>query len=225
MSQKEKSIFWEVIVSAIPSKKLYMYMCPIPNGFRNTAILLYSSKIVDKKEILRTVYNTGIYCSSDKVVTVYLVQYILKIPPSTSMHFATRVRTWRVARLYSVQCTVYCTVKYLIALSRKPFGIEHMYIYTFFCLEWPILWPPRILTFPSPSFPIETSAHHSQDLIKPKDVYLLYTLRHADTKLRTVKLSKASSCTFACAMHVSNLRVNSSLRVPANMFVGKKLNT
>jgi hypothetical protein len=29
-----------------------------------------------------------------------------EIPPSTSMHSATRVRTWRVARLYSVQCTV-----------------------------------------------------------------------------------------------------------------------
>jgi hypothetical protein len=36
------------------------------------------------------------------------------------MHFATRVRTWRVARLYSE-----------IALSRKPFGIGHMYVYTF----------------------------------------------------------------------------------------------
>jgi hypothetical protein len=36
------------------------------------------------------------------------------------MHFATRVRTWRVSRLYSE-----------IALSRKPFGIEHMYIYNF----------------------------------------------------------------------------------------------
>jgi hypothetical protein len=34
------------------------------------------------------------------------------------VHFATRVRTWRVARLYSE-----------IALSRKPFGIEHIYIY------------------------------------------------------------------------------------------------
>jgi hypothetical protein len=28
-------------------------MCPIPNGFRDRAISLYSSKIVDKKEILR----------------------------------------------------------------------------------------------------------------------------------------------------------------------------
>jgi hypothetical protein len=36
------------------------------------------------------------------------------------MHFETRVRTWRVARLYSE-----------IALSRKPFGIGHMYIYSF----------------------------------------------------------------------------------------------
>jgi hypothetical protein len=36
------------------------------------------------------------------------------------MHFATSVRTWRVARLYSE-----------IALSRKPFGIGHVYIYKF----------------------------------------------------------------------------------------------
>jgi hypothetical protein len=36
------------------------------------------------------------------------------------MHFGNRVRTWHVARLYNE-----------IALSRKLFGIEHMYIYTF----------------------------------------------------------------------------------------------
>jgi hypothetical protein len=68
-----KVIFWEVTVSVILSKKLYMYMCPIPNGFRDTAISLYSSKIVDKKEILHTVSNTGIYCSSDKVGTAYIL--------------------------------------------------------------------------------------------------------------------------------------------------------
>jgi len=56
-------------------------------------------KIVDKKKILRvlTVPNTGIYCSSDRVGTVY--NKCSKIPPSTSMPFATRVRTWRVVRL------------------------------------------------------------------------------------------------------------------------------
>jgi hypothetical protein len=36
------------------------------------------------------------------------------------MHFATRVRTGRVVRLYSE-----------MALSRKPLGIGHMYIHTF----------------------------------------------------------------------------------------------
>jgi hypothetical protein len=41
-------------------------MCPILDGFRDRAISLFCSKIVDKKEILRTVSNTGIYCSSDK---------------------------------------------------------------------------------------------------------------------------------------------------------------
>jgi hypothetical protein len=38
------------------------------------------------------------------------------------MHFATRVRTWRVARLYSVMYSE-------IALSRKPLGIGHVHIY------------------------------------------------------------------------------------------------
>jgi hypothetical protein len=61
------------MVSVILSKKVYMYMCPIPNGFRGRAISRYSSKVVDKEEIFRTVSNTGIYCSSDKVGTVYLV--------------------------------------------------------------------------------------------------------------------------------------------------------
>jgi hypothetical protein len=36
--QEERTIFWEVIVSVILSKKLYMNMCPIPNGFRDRAI-------------------------------------------------------------------------------------------------------------------------------------------------------------------------------------------
>jgi hypothetical protein len=43
VSQEEKSIFWETIVSVILSKKVYMYMCPIPKGFRHRAISLYST--------------------------------------------------------------------------------------------------------------------------------------------------------------------------------------
>jgi hypothetical protein len=53
-----------------------MYICPNTKGFQDTVISLYSSKIVDKKEILRTVSNSGIYCSSDKDGTVYLVQFL-----------------------------------------------------------------------------------------------------------------------------------------------------
>ena len=60
---------------------------------------MYNRKIVDKKEILRvrTVSNTGIYCSSDRAGRVY--NECSKIPPSTSVRFATRVKTWRVVRL------------------------------------------------------------------------------------------------------------------------------
>jgi hypothetical protein len=43
-------------------KNMYMNMCSIPNCFQDRAISLYSSKFVDKKEILRTVSNNGIYC-------------------------------------------------------------------------------------------------------------------------------------------------------------------
>jgi hypothetical protein len=50
-----------------------MYMFPISNAFRDRDNSPYISKFVDKKEVLRTVSNTGIYCSSDKVNTVYLV--------------------------------------------------------------------------------------------------------------------------------------------------------
>jgi hypothetical protein len=61
-------IYTYVYVCVILSKNMYMYMCPIPNGFRDRAVSLYNSKIVDKKEILRTVSNTGIYCSNEKLV-------------------------------------------------------------------------------------------------------------------------------------------------------------
>jgi hypothetical protein len=55
-----------------------MYIHPIPNGFQGRAISLYSSKIVDKKEILRTVSHTGSYCSSDKVGTLPNIIYFRK---------------------------------------------------------------------------------------------------------------------------------------------------
>jgi hypothetical protein len=53
-------------------------MCPIQKGFRDRDSSMYNSKIIGKKDIFRIVSNGGIYCSSDKVGTVYLVEYILE---------------------------------------------------------------------------------------------------------------------------------------------------
>jgi hypothetical protein len=44
LSHEEMSVLWEVIISVTLSKKkkkMYIYMCPIPNNFRNRAISLY----------------------------------------------------------------------------------------------------------------------------------------------------------------------------------------
>jgi hypothetical protein len=41
------------------------------NGFQGGAISLYNFRIVDKKEILCIVSHTSIYCSNDRVGTVY----------------------------------------------------------------------------------------------------------------------------------------------------------
>ena len=77
VSQEEMSIFWEVTVSVILSKKVYMYMCPIPNVFRDRATSLYGYKTVHK-QIWSIVSNIGIYCSRNEVGTVYLEQVIFE---------------------------------------------------------------------------------------------------------------------------------------------------
>jgi hypothetical protein len=48
-------------------------MCPILNSFQYRAVSLYSCKVVDKEEILRTVSDTDIDSSRDEAGTVYLV--------------------------------------------------------------------------------------------------------------------------------------------------------
>jgi hypothetical protein len=72
----ERSVFWEVIVSVILRKTVYMYFCPLRNGSRDRAISPYSCKIVEKKKVLHTFSHTGIYCSSDRICTGCLLQYI-----------------------------------------------------------------------------------------------------------------------------------------------------
>jgi hypothetical protein len=109
VSQEEWSVSWEVIVSVLLSKNMHRYMYHLPKCFRDRVISLYNSKIVVDKEILRTVSNTGIYCSSEKFCTVFLVQHIFE--NSTVNINALCNLCEDMACCSSVQCTVYCTVK------------------------------------------------------------------------------------------------------------------
>jgi hypothetical protein len=102
-----------------------MYMCPIPSGFRARDVSLYNSKLFDKKEILCTVSNTGIYCSSDKVASLPSIIYFRKLH---SQHQCTLQLVWVHGVL--LVCTVYSVLYSEITLSRKMFAIGHTYIYT-----------------------------------------------------------------------------------------------
>jgi hypothetical protein len=83
-------MFLLFIVSVILRKIVYNYVCPIPNDFLDRATSLYSFKTLNKKKILLTGSNTGIYCSSDKVGLVEFFFY--KIAQSTLMLFVTTVK-------------------------------------------------------------------------------------------------------------------------------------
>jgi hypothetical protein len=92
MPQEEKSMFWEVIVSVFLSRNVCIYMCPIPNGFRDRAISLYTSKTVYRKEILRTVLIPVFIDQVTKLVQFTQHYVFSKILPSTFVHLATGVR-------------------------------------------------------------------------------------------------------------------------------------
>jgi hypothetical protein len=69
VSQEKWSILWEVIVSVILSKKVYMYMRPIPKGFRERAISLYSSLRLAPNTVLPSCMRIVMKCQL-AVVTV-----------------------------------------------------------------------------------------------------------------------------------------------------------
>jgi hypothetical protein len=111
VSQEERSIFWEVIVSVILSRKVYIYIYIYIRVLFRTVSEIVSCYRTVPKLLIRKRYYVLFLIPVFTVQVTKLVQFTLyntfpKIPPSTSKHFATHVRTWRVARLYSVQCTV-----------------------------------------------------------------------------------------------------------------------
>jgi hypothetical protein len=94
---------------------LYIFMScnfiqGVPAGkFQDRAISLYSNNIVDKKEILVSVFNTGIYSSSDKVDTV---SYNIFFFENCTVNIRALCKSCKdMACCSSVQCPVYCTVK------------------------------------------------------------------------------------------------------------------
>jgi hypothetical protein len=62
VSQEERSIFWEVIVSVILSRKVYTYMCPVPNGFRDRATSSVYSSLYALRRATRRVLTRVAKC-------------------------------------------------------------------------------------------------------------------------------------------------------------------
>ncbi|PNF37188.1 hypothetical protein B7P43_G00476 [Cryptotermes secundus] len=68
MSQEQRSVFREVIVSLILSKEADKYMCPIPKGFRDRAISLYSVQTS----------NTPLHCRLYRWATRHVLTRVAK---------------------------------------------------------------------------------------------------------------------------------------------------
>jgi hypothetical protein len=108
----------------------------------SSLLFIFNSKIVDKKEILHTVSNTGIYCSRDKVGTVYLGQCIFE---NSTVNINALCNSCRGGHGVLLVCTAYSVLYSEIALSRKPFGIGHMY--TIFLLRMSDTMTSQNMTF------------------------------------------------------------------------------
>jgi hypothetical protein len=90
-----------------------------------------SSKPVDKNEILRTVSNACIYCSSDKLDTAYLVQYFSE---NSIFNINTLCSSCEDMACCSSECIfAFLYAVYIIHSSISETGRNrtHVYIYTF----------------------------------------------------------------------------------------------
>jgi hypothetical protein len=96
VSQEERSIFWEIIISVIRRKK-FIWTCVL---FRAVSLIkLFECTVV--KLLTRKRYYVLFLIFNVQVTNLLVYNTFSKILSSTSMQFATRVRTWRVARLSS----------------------------------------------------------------------------------------------------------------------------
>jgi hypothetical protein len=189
VSQEEMSIFWEVIVSVILSKKcicisvilrtvsdIELFHCTVAKLLikRYYVFFLISVFIVQvKKKLLKKWYtrrtarslngfyhqhkgtsrrtqtsNTPCLHTSCKVHWCWRWNFRKCIALGKMYqicHLNNKYRYYRqyVISFYQQFCK--CTVKLLYLGDRSEWDTC---TYTLFCLEWPILWLPRIFTFP-----------------------------------------------------------------------------
>ena len=105
VSQEERSISWEVTVSVILSKNVYMNMCPIPNGFRDRGIWLYTWSVSEielfdyrtaKLLIRKRYYVYVLFLIPVFIVQVTeLVQFIINVRKFHRQHQCTLHLVWR----------------------------------------------------------------------------------------------------------------------------------
>jgi hypothetical protein len=110
--------------------------------FRDRAVSLYSERDIT-------------YCFSyryllSKWQSWYSLLSIIYFRKFQRQHQCTLQLVWGSGVL--LVCTVYSVLCNEMALSQKPFGLGHLYVYLFSCLKWPIVRPPRILHFPPGTF-------------------------------------------------------------------------
>jgi hypothetical protein len=117
VSQKEKPIYWEVIVISHSKRENVNVRVLFRKVSQIELFHCTVSKLMNRKRYSVLFLIPVFIVQMTKLVQFTWHNTFLKIPLSTSMHFATRVRTWRVAWVYSVLYSE-------IALSRKPFRIK-----------------------------------------------------------------------------------------------------
>jgi hypothetical protein len=114
VSQEERLIFWEVIVCH-SKKKVYMNMCPTPNGFRYLA---------------RNIF----------LLSLSMNNHNSKLTLHTDSHASDIGALRGKEGKYCAPNSKYCAPNIGNRSEQDTCSYKRIF------LEWPILWPPRILT-------------------------------------------------------------------------------
>jgi hypothetical protein len=151
-SQEERLICWEVILI-----KKCIYTCVL---FRTVSeINLFHSR-VQKLLTWKRYYVLSLIpifiVQVTKLVEFTYHNTFKKIPTSTSMHFATHVKTWRVARLSASWCSFMRAIIWNSAISETVRNRTHVHIHylltmsdtmtsqNIHLLSWDILYNPKL---------------------------------------------------------------------------------